>query len=128
MGYRIILKLFTIIILLSCVKHDERVKDITIEELKLVLKDNNNIQLLDVRTTSEAAEGIIFDAKQVNLISNSFEQEAIDVLDKTQPVYVYCRSGRRSKIAANVLVENGYEVYNVKGGYLEWEKKNKDND
>lgn len=111
-----------IIAVFSCVKTDKRVKDITVEDLKLILKGNTKIQLLDVRTPTETVNGIIFDAKQINLISNTFEEKAIEVLDKTQPVYVYCRSGRRSKIAANVLVENGYNVYNIKGGYVEWKK------
>lgn len=118
--------LLIIVGVLACVKHDERVKNITIDDLKLVLKENKNIQLLDVRTPSEVSDGAIFDAKQINLVSNNFEEKAIEILNKEEPVYIYCRSGTRSKIAANILVENGYDVYNVKGGYLEWKRKTKE--
>ncbi len=112
-------------VLVSCVKSDSRVKNITVDDLKTILKEDKNIQLLDVRTSSETKNGIIFDAVQVNMISNNFESRVIEVLDKKKPVYVYCRSGGRSKIAASVLVDNGFDVYNVKGGYKEWIKKNK---
>ncbi len=123
---KLILILSIIVGVFACVKNDERVKNITIDDLKLILKEDKNVQLLDVRTPSETSKGIIFEAKQVNLISNNFETKAIEVLDKDEPVYIYCRSGTRSKIAANVLVENGYNVYNVKGGYLEWTRKIKE--
>ncbi len=123
---KIILIISIVIGVFACVKNDERVKNITVDDLKLILKESKNIQLLDVRTPSETSKGIIFDAKQVNLVSNDFEEKAIDILDKEEPVYIYCRSGTRSKIAANVLVENGYDVYNVKGGYLEWTRKTKE--
>lgn len=111
--------------LISCVKTDERVKHITVDDLKVVFKKDKNIQLLDVRTSSETKNGIIFDALQVNMISSDFESRAIEVLDIKKPVYVYCRSGGRSKIAASVLVDNGFNVYNVKGGYKAWVKQSK---
>ena len=123
---KIILIISIVIGVFACVKNDERVKNITVDDLKLILKESKNIQLLDVRTPSETSKGIIFDAKQINLVSNDFEEKAIEILDKEEPVYIYCRSGTRSKIAANVLVENGYDVYNVKGGYLEWTRKTKE--
>jgi rhodanese-related sulfurtransferase len=122
---KLLLSLLFLLILTSCVKSDSRVKNITVDDLKTILKEDKNIQLLDVRTSSEAKNGIIFDAIQVNMISNNFESRVIEVLDKKQPVYVYCRSGGRSKIAASVLVDNGFDVYNVKGGYKEWVKKSK---
>lgn len=44
--------------------------------------------------------------------------------DKKEKIVVYCRSGRMSEIAAQELVKMGYEnVYNLKGGTIEWEKK-----
>ncbi|CAL2088941.1 rhodanese-like domain-containing protein [Tenacibaculum sp. 190524A05c] len=122
---KLILSFLFFLVLTSCVKSDSRVKNITVDDLKTVLKEDKNIQLLDVRTSSETKNGIIFDAVQVNMISNNFESRVIEVLDKKKPVYVYCRSGGRSKIAASVLVDNGFDVYNVKGGYKEWIKKNK---
>ena len=46
------------------------------------------------------------------------------VLDKEKPVYLYCRSGKRSASAAEKLKEAGFtEVYNLKGGILAWKEK-----
>lgn len=124
---KFILGLIGICILFSCANSNENVKTITVDDLKLKIREDKNIQILDVRTSSETSDGVIFNAIQVNLISNSFETRSIDVLNKDKPVYVYCRSGRRSKIAAGILADNGYDVYNVKGGYVAWEKALKNN-
>lgn len=124
---KFILGLIGICILFSCANSNENVKTITVDDLKLKILEDKNIQILDVRTSSETSDGVIFNAIQVNLISNSFETRSIDVLNKDKPVYVYCRSGRRSKIAASILADNGYDVYNVKGGYVAWEKALKNN-
>ena len=120
---KFILGLIGICILFSCASSNENVKTITVDDLKLKIREDRNIQILDVRTASETSDGVIFNAIQVNLISNSFETKSLEVLNKEKPVYGYCRSGRRSKIAAGILADNGYEVYNVKGGYVAWEKK-----
>ncbi|WP_442267519.1 rhodanese-like domain-containing protein [Tenacibaculum sp. ZS6-P6] len=124
---KFILGLIGICILFSCANSNENVKTITVDDLKLKIREDKNIQILDVRTSSETSDGVIFNAIQVNLIFNSFETRSIDVLNKDKPVYVYCRSGRRSKIAAGILADNGYDVYNVKGGYVAWEKALKNN-
>jgi len=122
-----IISLFFLIVC-SCVKDASGVKNISIEELKTVIEKDKNIQLLDVRLASEAKKGMILNAVQVNLISNKFESNAVNVLDIEKPVYVYCRSGARSKIAAKILVDRGYDVFNVKGGYRGWLEKNKKGD
>lgn len=125
---KILLGFLLAILTISCVKQDDRVVNITVEELKTILEEDKNVQLLDVRSSFEADGGVIFDAMQVNLISNDFEAKTVESFDKTKPVYVYCRSGGRSKIASSVLVDNGFKVFNVKGGYQEWVKKNKENE
>lgn len=115
--------LILIIFFTSCIKDVNGVVDITIVELKEVIERENEIQLLDVRLSSETNKGMILNAIPVNLLSNDFESKVIDVLDKEKPVYVYCRSGSRSKIASKVLLDKGYEVFNVKGGYKDWLKE-----
>lgn len=115
--------LILIIFFTSCIKDVNGVVDITIVELKEVIERENEIQLLDVRLSSETNKGMILNAIHVNLLSNDFESKVIDVLDKEKPVYVYCRSGSRSKIASKVLLDKGYEVFNVKGGYKDWLKE-----
>lgn len=104
----------------SCIKDVSGVENITVEDLKIIIEKEKDIQLLDVRLPSECENGTILNAMQVNLISDNFKTRAIKILDKERPVYVYCRSGGRSKIASKVLLDKGYVVYNVKGGYKRW--------
>ncbi|GGD24287.1 hypothetical protein GCM10011343_13100 [Flavobacterium orientale] len=78
------------------------------------------VQLVDVRTPEEFSEGAIGHALNNNVNGPDFETEILK-LDKTQPVYVYCRSGARSQIAAKKMVDLGFtEVIDLEGGYLNW--------
>jgi rhodanese-related sulfurtransferase len=82
--------------------------------------NKENVQLIDVRTPSEFEAGAIPNAVNVNVNEATFD-EKIQKLDKTKPVYVYCRSGARSQTAAYKMVEMGFEkVIDLKGGYLSW--------
>jgi rhodanese-related sulfurtransferase len=75
--------------------------------------------ILDVRTQSEFDEGHIPNA--LLLPSTEIVQRATEVLpDKGQTILIYCRSGRRSALAAKELVELGYtNIYDF-GGILDW--------
>ena len=98
-------------------------KTITTIELKALLAQEK-IQLMDVRTPKEISEGFIKTAIFVNYFDADFAEIAIKQLDPTKPVYLYCRSGGRSAKSATILLEKGFEVYNVLGGYTQWEKEN----
>ncbi|CAM1351372.1 rhodanese-like domain-containing protein [Tenacibaculum crassostreae] len=112
-------------VVFSCKPQTNEAKDITVEDLKVILDNESSIQLLDVRTPSEWAEGVITTPIKIDITAEGFEDKAIEKLDKSQPVYIYCRSGGRSKRATDLLVKKGFEAYNVLGGYMEWEQKNK---
>lgn len=78
------------------------------------------VQLIDVRTLSEYNSGHIKKAKNIDIFSNTFLSE-VSKLDKQQPVYVYCRSGARSKRASKKLAALGFnEIYDLKGGFLSY--------
>ncbi|MCB9293195.1 MAG: rhodanese-like domain-containing protein [Lewinellaceae bacterium] len=80
-------------------------------------------QLLDVRTPKEYQEGHIEGAVNINFYDDDFLQQLEKQLDKDKPVLLYCRSGRRSANAAKQMQELGFkEVYDLKGGFLQWEK------
>ena len=79
--------------------------------------------LLDVRTSYEFNSGHINDAIQINYYGFSFKQELL-LLPKDKPVYIYCRTGYRSEKASKILIENGYDVYNLQDGIKDW-KRNK---
>lgn len=113
-------------VVLSCKPQTNEVKTITIEDLQVVLQSEDNVQLLDVRTPEEWAGGVIETPIKIDVTGNDFEGKALEKLDKTKPVYLYCRSGGRSLKASELLAQKGFKVYNVLGGYLEWTEKNKE--
>lgn len=81
---------------------------------------NNNVQLLDVRTAQEFAEGHIPGAENYHVYDKDFAQRASQ-LDKNQPVYVYCKAGSRSQEAAEELEKLGFTtIYDLEGGIMAW--------
>ena len=75
--------------------------------------------ILDVRTAEEFAEGHV--ANAVNLPLSDISEKASEVLpDKEQEIFVYCRSGNRSKTAAAELVTMGYTHVIEFGGINTW--------
>ncbi len=99
------------------------IKSISTLALKGLL-DKDSIQLIDVRTPKEIKQGFIKTAKFANYFDADFFEKATKQLDKTKPVYLYCRSGNRSVKAAKILKEKGYQVINVLGGYNQWKIEN----
>ena len=78
------------------------------------------VVVLDVRTADEFKEGHIAHALLIDYKGNDFVEKAQATLPKDKTIAVYCRSGRRSALAAELLVEKGYKVVNLKGGILAW--------
>ncbi|MBQ7181590.1 MAG: rhodanese-like domain-containing protein [Bacteroidaceae bacterium] len=87
------------------------------------LSEQADVQLVDVRTTQEFSEGHLIGAINVDVKQADFLSEAQSRLDAARPVFVYCRSGRRSADAAGQLAKAGYKVVNMSGGILEWSQK-----
>lgn len=85
----------------------------------------NDVQLLDVRTAEEFADGHLAGAFNIDIKQGDFDKMATAWLSKQRPVAVYCRSGRRSADAAKRLTVMGYEVTNLSGGIMDWQKNNK---
>lgn len=84
-----------------------------------------NIQLIDVRSPEEYADGGISGSVNINYNSAEFDGE-ISKLDKDKPVLVYCLSGSRSGSAANKMNGMGFkEVYNMEGGLVKWRSEGK---
>ena len=81
---------------------------------------NENVQLLDVRTLAEHMEGHIPGSLNINVQDKDFSSCINDLLDNKKEVAVYCRSGRRSRTAADILVKKGFKVYNLDKGILNW--------
>ncbi|MBE7691961.1 rhodanese-like domain-containing protein [Tenacibaculum finnmarkense genomovar ulcerans] len=106
----------------SCKSQENNIKNTTVADLQLLLKTEKKIQLLDVRTPEECSQGILDNAIMINIFADDFEEIALKKLDKTKPVYIYCRSGRRSVAASERLKKQGFDVYNILGGYIDYQK------
>jgi rhodanese-related sulfurtransferase len=77
-------------------------------------------QILDVRTKEEWKEGRLKGAKLVTVTEAGFLDKAKAALDPEKPVVVYCRSGRRSAMAAEQLRAAGFTVLDLEGGITAW--------
>ncbi|MBE0523502.1 MAG: rhodanese-like domain-containing protein [Methanosarcinales archaeon] len=98
----------------------ESVKYISIPVSEAKIKvDSGEYFILDVRTQEEYDAGHIANSL---LIPHTDISDRLDEVPEDMPILVYCRSGRRSAIASQALIDNGYsEVYNMQGGFNEWE-------
>ena len=93
--------------------------NITAEEAKQIMDTEEGYIILDVRTQEEYDLGHIPGATVIS--HEEIAEKAEQVLtDKDQLILVYCRSGRRSKIAAEALVELGYTNIKEFGGIIDW--------
>ena len=102
-------------------KHEEEkmvYRQITPQEAKEIMDTENDIVILDVRTEQEYASGHIKNA--VCLPNEDILGEPEILPDKGQKILVYCRSGNRSKQAAQKLADMGYENVLEFGGILDW--------
>ncbi|MBR5374992.1 MAG: rhodanese-like domain-containing protein [Paludibacteraceae bacterium] len=99
-------------------------KNISPQEFHDMITKNPNLQVVDVRTPQEFAAGHIKGAQNVDFRSPDFEKNIAKAVKKRKTVLVYCRSGKRSLNAMNLMVKNGFkDVYNMEGGILAWEKE-----
>ena len=96
-----------------------RFESMTNAEFATIIADTT-VQLVDVRTPAEFAVGHIPTAKNIDVRGENFDKEADQQLDKSRPVAVYCRSGARSKTAAQALAAKGYRVYELNKGFMNW--------
>lgn len=93
--------------------------NITAQEAKQIMDTQEGYVILDVRTQEEFDQGHIPGA--VLIPDTEIMDKAEDVLtDKDQLILVYCRSGRRSKLAAEDLVALGYTNIKEFGGVIDW--------
>ena len=94
-------------------------KIITPVEAKKIMDECKNIKIVDVREEDELIEGYIENSVLIPL--DTLENRAEKILkNKNDKILVYCRSGRRSAIACEILDELGYtDVYDF-GGIIDW--------
>ena len=121
---KVILILLALLLLVGCAQTEETVQEavymnITADEAKKIMDTEEGYVMLDVRTQEEFDQGHIPGA--ILIPDYDIEAKAETVLtDKNQQILVYCRSGRRSKLAAEALVKLGYTNIKEFGGIIDW--------
>jgi rhodanese-related sulfurtransferase len=78
--------------------------------------------ILDVRTPGEYKEEHLAGAQQLDFLNTSVFDAGIKLLDKSHTYYVYCRSGKRSHNACIKMKKQGFKVFDMEGGILNWKK------
>ena len=121
---KLILILLVVLLLAACGQDKENDQEavyvnITAEEAKQIMDSEEGYIILDVRTQEEYDQGHIPGA--IVISHDEIKERAEGMLpDKDQLLLVYCRSGRRSKLAAETLVELGYTNIKEFGGIIGW--------
>ena len=113
--------LILLLLLSSCSPSDDNLgyKQISMEEAKNIMDEEKGYIIVDVRTPDEFADKHIPNA--INIPNETIGTEEIAGLpDKEQKILVYCRSGNRSKQAAEKLVKIGYTNVVEIGGINDW--------
>lgn len=81
---------------------------------------SNEVLVVDVRTPSEFNQGHIEGAINIDFNGSDFSSQ-ISKFDTEKPIYIYCRSGARSRSAGNIMHRLGFkEVIDLRGGILTW--------
>ncbi len=121
---KLIFLLLAVMLLTACGQAKENDQgavyvNITAQEAKEIMDTEEGYIILDVREQDEYDAGHIPGA--ILIPYTQIEEKVEEVLtDKGQLILVYCRSGRRSKIAAEALVELGYTNIKEFGGIIDW--------
>lgn len=122
------MKLFimSIAVLLAALFSTQKKNDfqsMTVSEFNTAIQEPD-VQLIDVRTPAEYADGHLVNAINIDVMNPGFADNADKQLAKEKTVAVYCRSGARSKKAAGILLGKGYKVIELNKGYLSWQEAN----
>ena len=121
---RIFAIFLTMLLLSACEQRAENSQEvgyvnITAEEAKKIMDTQVGYVILDTRTQEEYDQGHIPGA--IVISHDEITEKAESMLtDKNQLILVYCRSGRRSKLAAEDLAKLGYTNIKEFGGILDW--------
>lgn len=122
-------KLFSVLILficcISCESNSaQSTGDLEVKTYREQITSKKNIQIVDVRTAEEYESGHLSNALNIDYNGKDFGQKIL-ALDKNKITYIYCLSGGRSSSAMAFMIKNGFgNVYNMKGGIMQWKASN----
>lgn len=118
--------LFPIVILLNITIMDatENKTYVTVEPAEFAkVIENPGVYTLDVREPEAYAEGHIKGAEELDVNDADFLEKAKKQLPANKTIAVYCRTGKRSAMASEILSKAGYKIVNLDGGITNWESK-----
>jgi len=120
-----IFSLFLLITTTSLFVEAQTIKKLDPQNFEKQLKDSKNPILVDVRTPGEYTQGHLANAVLIDIYSADFRSR-VGKLDKSKPVFVYCKAGSRSGSAVGVFTEMGFkEIYDLSGGITAWQRASK---
>lgn len=120
MMVRIILTFIMSFSLFGLFGQNKNFKSVDVDEFAKAVADTSYL-VLDVRTPAEHTEGHIPGTHfNIDVLEDIYTENALKTLPKDKPVALYCRSGNRSKNAARILAEKGYQVLELGTGFRGW--------
>ena len=103
----------------NVIKKDTDIQHVSMNDIVQIMEENENYIILDVRTLEEYNQGHIPNA--ICIPNETIDESVVNKLpDKNQMILVYCRSGNRSKQAAEKLKKLGYTNLIEFGGIIDW--------
>lgn len=103
---------------------DENYEQLNADSFQERIENEASPTIIDVRTPAEYGQGHLEGALNINWNDKEFENQ-VTVLNRNEPVFVYCLSGGRSSRASMKLLAMDFKnVIELKGGILEWRKNN----
>ena len=101
------------------IENEVIIKHVSMNDIVQIMDENENYIILDVRTQAEYNQGHIPNA--ICIPNETIDENVVNKLpDKNQMILVYCRSGNRSKQAAEKLKKLGYTDLIEFGGIIDW--------
>lgn len=95
-------------------------KKLSNEDFIAMQEGSAGLQVIDVRTPREVAQGMIPGAVHINIQDTDF-LERMEQLDKSKPVVLYCAAGGRSARASKLIDNKGFTaIYDLTGGFSLW--------
>ena len=114
--------LFFFIVIFSCQTENKSFELLSYIDFKNKI-ELSGVRLIDVRTPMEFSQGNINGSVNVDFNNEEEFLNYFNELDKTEPVFLYCRSGNRSKKSSEILKKIGFvKVYDLLGGFKNWIK------
>ena len=98
---------------------DSGFKSLSVDEFEKAIADKDVVRV-DVRSQEEWEEGHIPGSIVIDVQKDDFLEKALELLPKDKTIAVNCRTGKRSKTAAGILADEGYNVIDLDTGFYGW--------